>query len=144
MNNACIIYLVIYTIYVIFGYDLITNLIESKTIKTINGNNCVKRILQLSLITLLCNALLMNNNSIDITLFLIVALLNVVVSVGYFLKFYPKDNLTGIFHVILALPILFLPCYCRLNGNINWYIVLCCVIILLLYKLLLEKYVYGK
>ena len=145
MYNLCKIYIIIYVIYIIFGYEFITKLLNNK--QPINGllnrNILIKRFLQLSLITLLINALFFNNG-FDITLFVIALLLNIIVCVGYYIKFYPiSDPITWLFHILWALPIVFAPFFCKLTGNLNGEILIIVLSLLILYKFILEEYVYG-
>jgi len=143
MDDSCKIYIIVYILYLIFGYEFITKIINGKCINVINGNIAPKRILQLSLITLLVNALFFNSG-FDITLFVVALLLNIIVCVGYFIKFYPlKDPLTWLFHIIWAIPICFAPMFCKITGTFNGEILLIVIILLLLYKFMLEEYVYS-
>lgn len=143
MYDWCKIYIFVYILYLIFGYEFITKIINGKNINVINGNIAPKRILQLSLITLLVNALFFNTGC-DITLFIVALLLNIIVCVGYFIKFYPlKDPLTWVFHILWAIPIFFAPMFCKITGTFNVEILLNVITLLLLYKFILEDYVYS-
>ena len=145
MYNLCKIYIFVYILYVSFGYDCITKLINNRVPKTIFSEHDIltKRLLQLSLITLLISALFFNSD-FDTTIFIIALLLNIIVCVGYFIKFYPlKDPLTWIFHILWAIPIFIVPFFCKLNGHLNVEILLIIISILILYKFILEDYVYG-
>lgn len=145
MYNLCKIYIFVYILYVSFGYDCITKLINNRAPKTIFSEHDIltKRLLQLSLITLLISALFFNSD-FDTTLFIIALLLNIIVCVGYFIKFYPlKDPLTWIFHILWAIPIFIVPFFCKLNGHLNVEILLIIISLLILYKFILEEYVYG-
>lgn len=143
MNDWCKIYIIIYILYLLFGYEFITKIINGKNINVINGNIALKRILQLSLITLLINALFFNSE-FDITVFIIALLLNIIVCIGYFIKFYPlTDPLTWLFHIFWAIPIIFAPLFCRITGTFNGEILLIVITLLILYKFILEEYVYS-
>ena len=144
MNDWCKIYIFIYICYLLFGYEFITKIINGKNINVINGNIALKRILQLSLITLLINALFFNSG-FDITIFVVALLLNIIVCVGYFIKFYPlTDPLTWLFHILWAIPIIFTPMFCKITGTFNGEILLIVIMLLLLYKIVLEEYVYSQ
>lgn len=143
MNSLCKIYLFVYLLYLLFGYDCVSKLINNENPKIINNDICLKRFLQLSLITLLINALFFNTG-LNITLFIVALLLNIIVCVGYFIKFYPiKDPLTLWFHVLWAIPIFFVPMFCTFNGKFNEYILVLVITLLILYKFILEEYVYS-
>ena len=143
MDNLCKIYIIVYILYLTFGYEFITKIINNKNINVINCNIAPKRFLQLSLITLLVNALFFNTGC-DITLFIVALLLNIIVCVGYFIKFYPlKDPLTWVFHILWAIPIFFAPMFCKITGTFNVEILLIVITLLLLYKFILEEYVYS-
>lgn len=144
MDDLCKIYIIVYILYLTFGYEFITKIINGKNINVINGNIAPKRILQLSLITLLINALFLNSG-FDITLFVVALLLNIIVCVGYFIKFYPlTDPLTWFFHIFWAIPIIFAPMFCKITGTFNGEILLIVITLLLLYKFILEDYVYNQ
>ena len=143
MDNWCKIYIIVYILYLTLGYEFITKIINNKNINVINGNIAPKRFLQLSLITLLINALFFNSG-FDITLFIVALLLNIIVCVGYFIKFYPlTDTLTWFFHILWAVPIIFAPMFCKITGTFNGEILLIVITLLLLYKFILEEYVYS-
>ena len=145
MYNLCKIYIITYIIYIIFGYDFITKLLNNKFPKNsiLNKDILIKRFLQLSLITLLVNAIFFSSD-FDITLFIIALLLNIIVCVGYYIKFYPiSDPLTLLFHVLWAFPILFAPVFCKLTGRFNGEVVAIVITLLILYKFILEEYVYS-
>ena len=144
MYELCKIYIVIYICYLQFGYEFITKIINGKHINFINENIATKRILQLSLITLLINSLFFNSG-FDITLYLIALLLNIIVCCGYFIKFYPlTDPLTWLFHILWAIPIIFAPMFCKITGIFNGEVFLIVITLLLLYKFILEEYVYDS
>lgn len=143
MNIICKLYLIIYFIYLFFGYDFITRMLHGDNIKNINKSIIFKRILQLSLITLGLTAYMFNDN-INSTTYIIVLLSNLIVCIGYYVKFYPvKDLLTWIFHIIWALPILFVPFFCNINQPINYHVIAIFITLLIMYKFILENYVYG-
>ena len=143
MNDLCKIYIVVYICYLCFGYEFITKIINGKSIKFINSDIIIKRVLQLSLITLLINALFFNSGC-DLTLYLVALLLNIIVCVGYFIKFYPlTDPLTWLFHILWAIPIFFAPLFCKISGKFNGEVFVVVIILLLLYKFILEDYVYS-
>jgi len=145
MYNLCKIYISIYIIYLLFGYEFITKLLNNKQPKTIlfHKDIAIKRFLQLSLITLLINASFFDSG-FDITLFIIALLLNIIVCIGYYIKFYPiSDPLTLLFHVLWALPIVFAPFFCKFTGKFNGEILIIVITLLLMYKFILEEYVYG-
>ena len=143
MYSLCKIYIVVYICYLLFGYEFITKIINGKRINFINEKIITKRILQLSLITLLINSLFFSNGC-DLTLYLIALLLNIIVCCGYFIKFYPlTDPLTWLFHILWALPIIFTPMFCKITGTFNREMFLVVIVILLLYKFILEEYVYN-
>lgn len=150
MNNFCILYLFIYLIYAIFGYDIITRIINNKPTKIINFKVnhkcfCCRRLLQLSLITILVSAITLNYYSnLDINIYLIALLLNLVVIIFYLIKWYPfEDNLTFYSHVFWAIPIFLLPFFCKFNGNFDIKYILIIISLLLVYKMLFENYVYS-
>jgi hypothetical protein len=144
MNGWCKTYIIVYIVYLLFGYECVTKLINGKSIKFINDNIGLKRLLQLSLITLLINALCFNCEC-DITLYVIAILLNIIVCVGYFIKFYPlTDPLTWIFHILWAVPIFIAPLFCKITGELNKDVILIVTCLLILYKFILEDYVYGS
>lgn len=150
MNNLCFLYLFIYLIYAIFGYDILTRIINDKPKKIINLNPnhkcfCCRRLLQLSLITILVSALTLNYNSnLNINLYSIALLLNLVVIIFYLIKWYPfDDNLTFYSHVLWALPIFLLPFFCKFNGDFDIKYILITISLLITYKILFENYVYS-
>ena len=99
MNNYCILYLLVYLIYTIFGYDILTRLINNKPIKIINldpNHKCFlfRRLLQLSLITILVSAITYNFiSNLNINLYSIALLLNLVVIIFYFIKWFPSNEI---------------------------------------------------
>ena len=75
-------YIFIYTIFLIFGYSFLNNIINNKTIQIINfddnsSNFILKRCLQLSFITLLFSSITFLNPNIN--LYIISFILNVLV-----------------------------------------------------------------
>lgn len=143
MNDLCKIYIVVYICYLCFGYECITKIINGKSIKFINSDIIIKRVLQLSLITLLISALFFNSG-FDLTLYLVALLLNIIVCIGYFIKFYPlTDPLTWLFHILWAIPIFFAPLFCKISGKFNGEVFVVVINLLLLYKFILEDYVYS-
>lgn len=143
MNDLCKIYIVVYICYLCFGYECITKIINGKSIKFINSDIIIKRVLQLSLITLLISALFFNSG-FDLTLYLVALLLNIIVCIGYFVKFYPlTDPLTWFFHILWAIPIFFAPLFCKISGKFNGEVFVVVINLLLLYKFILEDYVYS-
>ena len=120
-----------------------TRLLNDNSAKMINKSIILKRILQLSLITLLLTAFMFNDN-INSTTYIIVLLSNLIVCIGYYVKFYPvEDLLTWIFHIIWALPVLFVPFFCKINEPINYHVIAIFITLLIMYKLILEDYVYS-
>ena len=145
MYDLCKVYIIVYIVYILFGYEFISRLLNNKQPKNIflNKDILIKRFLQLSLITLLVNALFFNSG-FDITLFIIALLLNIIVCVGYYIKFYPiSDLLTLLFHILWALPIIFVPFFCKFTGTFNGEILIIVIALLIMYKFVLEEYVYG-
>ena len=87
-------YIFIYTIFLIFGYSFVNDIINNKTIQIINfddnsSNFILKRCLQLSFITLLFSSITFLNPNIN--LYIISFILNVLVIIGYRLYFYKND-----------------------------------------------------
>jgi hypothetical protein len=138
-------YIFIYIIFFIFNYSLLNDIINNKTIQIINFNEntpnfILKRFLQLSLITLIFSSIIFLN--LNINLYIISFILNIIVIVGYRLYFYQNDLLTYFIHIIMAIPIFLLPFYTFFSGIINYYYILLLIIFLLIYKLYLFDYVY--
>jgi hypothetical protein len=145
-DNIFYYYIIIYLIFLIFGYSLLSDIINNKTIKIINFDNntpnfILKRILQLSLITLLFSSITFL--SLNINLYIISFILNIVVIIGYWLYFAKNNLLTYFIHIIMAIPIFILPFYISFNGVINYDYILILIIFLLFYKLYLFNYVYN-
>ena len=146
MKILCICYLIIYTIYIILGYNFLTRIYKNKQIDFINNlpnsySYFIKRFLQLSLITLLIYSICFYTK--DINWYCISLLLSFVVIIFYYILFNPiTDWLTYIFHIIWALPIFFLPFFCKFNGTFDCRYLIITIILLLLYKILLSNYVY--
>lgn len=137
------IYLIIYFIYFLFGYSVVTKFIKGEEPKYIWTENIFKRILALSLITLLINSLYYNDTE-NITLYYIAFILNIIVCVGYYIKFYPlSDPLTFIFHIVWAIPIFIAPLFYKITGEINLTVILILIALLLVYKFTLEDFVYN-
>lgn len=140
------IYIIIYTIYTIFHYSICTDLLNGNNIKYINFNSNSKnficrRILQLSLITLLISAIACKCKNINCCI--VAILLNIIVVIFYIIKWYPfKDKSTYFFHVLWAIPIIILPLFLKLNGKFNINYIIITIILLLLYKIFIENYVY--
>lgn len=147
MNILFFMYIFIYITYTIFGYNSVTKLLKGEKLNIINNNSksssfFIKRLLQLSLITLLVSSLIFINS--DINLYVIVVALNVIVLIGYLIKFYPvKDPLTYLFHLIWALPIFLIPFFNKLQGNFNILYLLLILIFVFLYNNYLADYVYS-
>ena len=138
-------YIFIYTIFLIFGYSFLNDIINNKTIQIVNfddnsSNFIVKRCLHLSFITLLFSSITFLNPNIN--LYVISFILNVLVIIGYRLYFYKNDLLTYFTHIIMAIPIFLLPLYSIILGVIDYYYILLLIIFLLIYKLYLFDYVY--
>jgi hypothetical protein len=138
-------YIFIYTIFLIFGYSFLNDIINNKTIQIVNfddnsSNFIVKRCLQLSFITLLLSSVTFLNPNIN--LYVVSFILNVLVIIGYRLYFYKNDLLTYVTHIIMAIPIFLLPLYSIILGVIDYYYILLLIIFLLIYKLYLFDYVY--
>ena len=146
MKTLCICYLIIYTIYLLLGYNFLTRIYKSKQIDFINNSPnsysyFPKRFLQLSLITLIVCSICFWSK--DINWYCVSLLLSLVVIIFYYILFNPiKDWTTYIFHIIWALPIFFLPLFCEFNGKFDYRYLIISVILLLLYKILLSNYVY--
>jgi hypothetical protein len=145
-DNIFYYYIIIYLIFLIFGYSLLSDIINNKTIKIINFDNntpnfILKRILQLSLITLLFSSITFL--SLNINLYIISFILNIVVIIGYWLYFAKNNLLTYFIHIIMSIPIFILPFYISFNGVINYDYILILIIFLLFYKLYLFNYVYN-
>ena len=139
-------YILIYLIFLIFGYSLLSDIINNKTIKIINFDNntpnfILKRILQLSLITLLISSITFL--ILNINLYIISFILNIVVIISYWLYFAKNDLLTYFIHIIMAIPIFLLPFYISFSGVINYNYILILIIFLLFYKLYLFNDVYN-
>ena len=133
-------YILIYLIFLIFGYSSLSD------IKIINfdknsPNFILKRILQLSLITLLISSITFL--ILNINLYIISFILNIVVIIGYWLYFAKNNLLTYFIHIIMAIPIFLLPFYISFSGVINYNYILILIIFLLFYKLYLFNYVYN-
>jgi len=145
-DNIFYYYIIIYLIFLIFGYSLLSDIINNKTIKIINFDNntpnfILKRILQLSLITLLFSSITFL--SLNINLYIISFILNIVVIIGYWLYFAKNNLLTYFIHIIMAIPIFLLPFYISFYGVINYDYILILIVFLLFYKLYLFNYVYN-
>lgn len=145
-DNIFYYYIIIYLIFLIFGYSLLSDIINNKTIKIINFDNntpnfILKRILQLSLITLLFSSITFL--SLNINLYIISFILNIVVIIGYWLYFAKNNLLTYFIHIIMAIPIFLLPFCISFYGVINYDYILILIIFLLFYKLYLFNYVYN-
>ena len=146
MNKLSIIYFIVYSVYIVYGYNVVSKILNDKAIVTRNFEHIFRRVLTLSLITLLLNGIFFLNDRIDVDLtwYLVILLLNVVVCVGYFIKFYPvSDPLTWIFHIIWSIPVFVAPLYLKFKGDIDFKIIAIVILVLLTYKLMLENYVYG-
>jgi hypothetical protein len=138
-------YIFVYTIFLIFGYSLLTDIINNKSLRLINfvdnsPNFIFKRLLQLSLITLLVSSMTFLNPNINLYIFSFI--LNVVVIIGYKFYFYKNDFLTFLIHIIMALPIFLFPFYNVITGIINYYYSLLLIIVLIIYKIYLFDYIY--
>ena len=138
-----IFYFLIYIIFLIFGYSSLSNIINNEKIKIIsfdenNPSFILKRFLQLSLITLIFSSITFL--TLNINLYIISFILNIVIIIGY--KLYFDDLLTYFIHIIIAIPIFVLPFYTVFVDIINYYILLLLVIFLLVYKFYLFEYVY--
>jgi len=138
-------YIFIYTIFLIFGYSFLNNIINNKTIQLVNfddnsSNFILKRCLQLSFITLLFSSITFLNPNIN--LYIISFILNALVIIGYRAYFSKNDLLTYVIHIIMAIPIFLLPFYSIILGVIDYYYILLLIIFLLIYKLYLFDYVY--
>ena len=147
--NYLIFYFVLYLIYLLFGYNCLSRLIANKPIEVISFNHSsrsfvVKRLLQLSLITLLVSGyILANMNNLDINLYCLGVILNLTVIIFYNIKWYPfQDNLTYYFHIVWAIPIFIIHLFCKFTGSYNIFYTILYVTLLLVYKYALEKYVY--
>ena len=144
-TNFYYFYIAIYTIFLICRYSVFSDIIYNKPIKIIsfnidNPNFIVKRILQLSLITLLFSSITFL--FININLYIISLILHIVVIIGYGVYFSKKNIVTYIIHIILAFPIFILPFYTDFSGDVNYIYILLLLIFLLFYKLYLFTYVY--
>lgn len=136
-------YVIVYIIYLLFGYSVATKLIDGETPRLLCKVNIFKRLLALSMITLLVNAAFYNDSG-NITLYAVAVLLNVIVCVGYYIKFYPiTDPLTWFFHIVWAIPIFMAPMFYQFKGEIDWTVIIVLILLLLVYKFTLEKYVYD-
>ena len=145
-----IFYFVLYLSYLLFGYNFLSRLITNKPIELISfdtssGNFVIKRLLQLSLITLLVSGyILANVNNLDINLYFLGLILNLTVIIFNYIKWYPfNDSLTYYFHILWSIPIFIIPLFCNFTGTYNIFYTILYVILLLLYKYAFEKYVYN-
>jgi hypothetical protein len=145
MNLIIIIYILILSIYLICGYNCCSNLFNNEPIAFISFKDdntyFIKRCIQLSLITLLISIICFI--TLDINIYILALLLNIVVVIFYYITFNPiTDKLTYFFHILWAIPIFILPLFCKFNGVINYNYILITIILLILYKKFLCNYVY--
>ena len=145
MNLIIIIYILILSIYLICGYNFCSNLFNNEPIAFISFKDdstyFIKRCIQLSLITLLISIICFI--TLDINIYILALLLNIVVVIFYYITFNPiTDKLTYLFHILWAIPIFVLPLFCKFRGVINYNYILIIIILLILYKIFLCNYVY--
>lgn len=136
-------YVIVYIIYLLFGYSAATKFINGEEPKYVWTENIFKRILALSMITLLINSFYYNDTE-NITLYYTALILNIILCIGYYIKFYPlADPLTFIFHIVWAIPIFIAPLFYKITGEINWTVIFILIALLLVYKFTLEDFVYN-
>ena len=140
-------YSFIYILFLIGGYSLFNNIIHHKPIQYIQFNKnsphfILKRLLQLSFITLLFSSIACLTQNINV--YIISCILNIVSIIGYRIYFYKQDGLTYLIHIIMAIPIFLLPFYRSVIGTIHYFFIAFVILCLFMYKLYLFDYVYTN
>jgi hypothetical protein len=138
-------YISIYSVFLIFGYSVLSDIINNKKIKIVSFDNnkptfILKRFLALSLMTILFSSITFS--SLNVNLYIISLLLHIVSIIGYRIYFTINDLLTYFIHILLAIPIFALPYFITFYGVISYNYILLLLVFLLFYKMCLFDYVY--
>jgi len=142
-KGLMITYIAVYVIYLIFGYDVFTKLMEKKPINYANLNvNSFKflprRAIKLSLLVLLFSAFLFWTR--NFYSFIAVAFIHAIIVICYYIKFQFHDPISYAIHIFWALPVWLMPLFSKFTYTKNKDIILTLIFLMIYYTV--QEYVY--
>ena len=140
-------YIGFYFFYGIFGYNCVHKYINNKPIDIISFNPLsysfiCKRMCMLSLLVLLYSAYFINNPSINTLINII--LINLVVNVGYYIKWKIDEPTTFYMHIFWGFPAIIYTDYSKIKYIDFSYNNIIYILLFLSYYGYIHKYIYTK
>jgi hypothetical protein len=111
------IYVIIFFVYIILGYNFIAQLMDNKKIDFVNLNPnshafLLRRLIKLSFIAIILSILFFMNPTLSN--YISVSIVNVSIIVCFYLKWGIKEPVNYFLHILTTLPVLFYPCFANL------------------------------